>query len=142
MGIISGLQNMISNSLGYGRLKKNAQGIKSIAAGLTTTQEATREETFEEALVRLNLTPQDIEKREREFKRLVMIFSILGIVVLGYFIFSVTQKALIASLGSLGIFFFILAQLFRYHFWLFQIRQKRLGCTFKEWLRDLIGKNT
>ncbi len=140
MGIISGLQNMASNALGYNRLKNEAQGLRSIAAGLTKTPEPVREESFEEALVRLNLTPQDIAKREQEFKRLVIVFSSISICVFGYFIYSLTQKAVIASLGSLGIFFFLLAQVFRYHFWLFQIRQKRLGCTFKEWLHNLMGK--
>ncbi len=140
MGIISGLENMAKNAMGYGRLRKEAQGIKTLASGLSSAQKAAREETFQEALSRLNLTEQDIESREREFKRLVVVFAALGIGVLMYFIYAVTQKALIASLGSLGIFFFVLGQLFRYHFWLFQIRQRRLGCTFKEWFRDLIGK--
>lgn len=142
MGIISGLEDMAKKAMGFGGLKKNAQGIRAIASGLVVTQRPVREETFEEALIRLNLTEQDIEKRESEFKRLVIIFALIGLGVLLYFIYAVTQKAWIASLGSIGIFLVVLAQLFRYHFWLFQIRQKRLGCTFKEWLRDLVSKKT
>ena len=141
MGIISALEKMAKNAIGYARLKKQTQGIKAVAEKLFSTQKAHREETFEEALARLNLTEQDIEKRAHEFKRLVIVFGVIGTGVLIYFVYAVTQKAVIASLGSMGIFFFVLAQLFRYHFWLFQIRQKRLGCTFKEWLRDLVGKS-
>ena|SRR5579872_3984403 len=141
MGIIAGLENLAKKAVGFSGLRKNAQAIGAVAVSLTTIQKPGREETFEEAMTRLNLTPQDIQNREREFKRLVIVFCLLGVGVLAYFVYSVTQKALIASLGSMGIFFFIVAHVFRYHFWLFQIRQKRLGCTFKEWFRYLIGKN-
>jgi intracellular multiplication protein IcmV len=140
MGIISGLSNMVTNALGYDSIKKSAQGIKSMAGELTTAQKAQRKETFEEALVRLNLTEEDIEKRRQEFQKLFRIFSIFGVGLLCYLVYAIFSKAIIASLGTVGILLFVIAQLFRYDFWLFQIREKRLGCTFKEWFNDLVGK--
>jgi len=28
---------------------------------------------------------------------------------------------------------YVLTQAFRYHFWLFQLRNRKLGCTLSEW---------
>lgn len=139
MGIISGFKNIVKNALGVEQLKKQTQGLKDLAADVFKTEKSTRKESFEAALVRLNLTETDIQKRASEFRRLALIFSMLAIALVIYLFYMVSQKALVASLGTLGILLVVLGQLFRCHFWLYQIRCRKLGCTFKDWFKQSIG---
>src|SRR5687768_14450979 len=103
MGIVSGLKNMAVNALGYKTLKTQTNALKTTVVTLLSPQKASRKETFEEALVRLNLTEEDIQKRTQEFKRLLTIFGLLGILIAIYLIYALIEKAWIASLGTLGI---------------------------------------
>lgn len=139
MGIISGFKNIVKNALGVEQIKKQTKSLKGLAEDLLTPEKTTRQETFEEALIRLNLTEADIQKKAIEFKRLSMIFGLLAIALLIYLIYMIFEKALIASLGTLGVLLVIIGQWFRCHFWLYQIKARKLGCSFREWLREGLG---
>lgn len=126
------------------QLSSDASYIASLAKTLVKTEHAEREETFEEALVRLNLSEKDIQARYSEFKRLSIIFFTLFILLLCYFIYlilgisgPVSWRAYLLTLVVMGM---ALAQFIRFHFWLFQIKQRKLGCSFKAYfLSGLLG---
>lgn len=138
MIIFTRLKNFIWRSLRIKSIQENVTEAKSFFRFLFVVQPKTHEETFEQALERLKLTQEDIDHRERELSVLVKLFLIIAVCVLVYIIYSLFQKSLIASLGGFGILLIVIAQLFRYHFWLFQIRKKQLGCSFKAWINNLI----
>jgi intracellular multiplication protein IcmV len=139
MGIISGIQNLVKRSLGVEQLKQQTQGLKEIAVALVKVKKTERQETFEAAMSRLRLTEADIQKREYEFKRLVLVFSLLAFFLILYLIYLLFEKAYFASLGTLGVLLIVAGQLFRYHFWLYQIRCRKLGCSLKDWVKQLVG---
>ena len=97
-------------------------------------QEATRTETFAEAMQRLNLTEADLEERSHRFLLYAYLFLLcacLSVVYGFYLLFAVASYAgFVLSLAVTALF---LAQAFRFHFWFFQIKFRKLGCTFKEW---------
>ena len=104
-------------------------------------QKAKRTETFEEAMVRLRLSKADISQRTQEFKRLFIIFLVIFIVLLSYTVYLLSEGSIRPGLVSLVLTFIVLAQIFRYHFWLFQIKQRKLGCTLREWFwQGLLGR--
>jgi intracellular multiplication protein IcmV len=140
MGMISGFKNMMANAIGYQRIRQQTRDLKAVAVDMVTPEKSARRETFEEALVRLNLSEEDIQRRTKEFNGLLLVFRIIATVLAIYFIYALWHRYFIASLGTLGILLVVSGQMFRYHFWLFQIRSRRLGCTFKEWFYDLAGK--
>lgn len=109
-------------------LAKNARGIFK-------PQQAKRQETFEEAASRLKLTEVDIQRRMREFLHLAIGFAALALLVLAYTVYLFWCGDIAAGmLGSL-VTLITLTQVFRYHFWYFQMKKRKLGCTFKEWLK-------
>lgn len=141
MGIISGFSNMVKNAFGLDGLKSRTTDLKKMAKELSTPETATNEETFEEALVRLNMTEEDIHQRELYFKRLTSIFILFAILIFVYLLYLLFFKhAYFVSLGCVGILMIIAGQIFRYNFWLFQMRERRLGCTFREWLSNVMGR--
>lgn len=92
-------------------------------------------EEFNEAMQRLNLSEQDLAERAKQ--RLIMtaiyLAGALGIFLYGIFHFSSSNH--IGGVMALFVVFYCLIQAFSQHFWYFQIKQRRLGCTFREWLR-------
>lgn len=139
MGVINKVKTTLSKAIDYERVKQQTKNISDIAKTVFEKQAPKRKESFEEALARLNLSEQDIHNRTKEFKRLIAVFLFLFVGLLVYLLYAIYEKAWIASLGTSGILLFVCAQLFRYHFWLFQIKQQRLGCTFREWCRALFN---
>jgi intracellular multiplication protein IcmV len=123
------------------RLAENGKMIVDIAKQLIVPQKAKRTETFEEAMVRLRLSKADISQRTQEFKRLFIIFLVIFIVLLSYTVYLFSEGSIRPGLVSLVLTFIVLAQIFRYHFWLFQIKQRKLGCTLREWFwQGLLGR--
>ena len=120
--------------IGYRQLVTTQRVIFGYLKRLYTPEQAELSESFEAALLRLNLTEADLAKRLQEFTRLQRIWVALLLLVAGYALYNLWfQQAWRAFLPCVGFSLVILTQIFRYHFWLFQIRQRRLGCSFRDW---------
>ena len=93
------------------------------------------QETFEEAVLRLNLTEKDLAARKKEFSNLFFIFLLISISFFAYTMFITVQyKNVYGFILGIGITALALTKTFRYHFWLTQINKRKLGLNFKEWL--------
>lgn len=108
--------------------------IKDTVSDLATPQKAKYNETFEEAMIRLNLTESDIAQRKTEFTRLFYLFIFIGLAIIGYAIYLAYLGHFGGCLISFCLAGFCFANAFKWHFWLFQLRHRKLGCTVKEWL--------
>ena len=99
--------------------------------------------SFENAKIENNLTDEGLNKRKNALLRLSLLMCCLGILILGYAIYQAsfgTWKAAMVSM-VISMIGFVLA--FRYHFWYFQIKERKLGCTFKEWYqKGFLGKKS
>ena len=118
----------------YRQLVKNNRSIFSFIKKFFIPEQAKTQESFEEALLRLKLTPTDLIQRSKEFTRLMWIWISLFLVTIAYSIYLLRNHFFRGFYPCLGISIIILTQIFRYHFWLFQIKQRRLGCNFRDWL--------
>lgn len=120
------------------QITKDASYISQMAKQVFTPQKAEVEETFEEALQRLNLTEIDIRDRRKEFTRLSCFFLAVFVLLIGYVIYlvldSTGEVSWRAILLSIVVCLIALVQFFRFHFWLYQIKKRKLGCGFKEYL--------
>jgi intracellular multiplication protein IcmV len=143
MGIWSGtkktagvmLNFRVDQWLGVENLKDGAKAITQSAKTLFTVQKATHTETFEEALVRLNITEADLEQRKVEFSRLMLIYLGVTVLLIAYAIYLALATASIgASIVTVLLSMYSSINAFRFHFWLFQIKKRKLGCTIHEWL--------
>jgi len=97
-------------------------------------------ETYEEAIKRLNLNEDDIQDRKKMFTQQAIMYLVASLAVMAYGVYLAFQQ----FVGGLVLAFMVaalcLSYAFRSHFWLFQLKQKKLGCTFKEyWDSSLKG---
>lgn len=95
-------------------------------------------ETFEQAIKRMGLTEADLEKRKKMFTTQVILYIVMSFLVLIYAIHLASTHEVTGMFMAILVSVLGLAYAFRSHFWLFQLKQRRLGCTFKEWLSSTI----
>ena len=110
--------------------------------GLFRAPAAEKKETFAEAAARLHLTEEDIVRIQNNYLIYALIFIVLGVVL---FLFSLylafyhnTFHGWLLALVAAGL---AGAQAFRFHFWYFQVKFRKLGCTFEEWKRGKPDEN-
>lgn len=93
------------------------------------------EESFDEAMVRLNLSEKDLKIKQSSLYRLCLFMCATALVFFAYAIYQVFYGSYRATIVSLAVMLIALALAFRYHFWYFQIKERKLGCTIQEWYR-------
>lgn len=120
-------------------LSESADNFKVILFDSIIPKKATYSETFEEALVRLELTEADLAKRKKEFTQLFYFFIVLSVFIIGYGLYLAISGTMITALIAFCLSIYTLAQAFRFHFWLFQLKNRKLGCTVKEWMNAAVN---
>lgn len=129
-----------SSWLDYDSLKLQNKTIWTILKNVFTTPLPAREETFEAAMERLGLTDDDILQAVKRYQMYMFFFLFLSFLSLVYTFYLFIHQGSFAG-GLLGIatsaLFF--TQVFKYHFWVFQMKRRQLGASFADWRRHLFG---
>ena len=126
--------------MGVADLKHNAKSLKTLVQRMTSIQEPEHEETYHEALERLGLSDADVKKRQQQFFVMACVYGILALCVVAYGCHLLWHDHLLSALMCLPILSVLLSFAFREHFWFTQLKHKRLGFTFREWLLTTIGR--
>jgi intracellular multiplication protein IcmV len=122
----------------WDRTKSSSQYVKDMLKKLFVIQPKVEEsrETFAEAVERLKLTQADLEIRQNGLLRSTIIMAFIAFFFFMYVIYQVVYGTLLSGLASFSITLIALALAFRYHFWYYQIKQQKLGCTVREWFKQ------
>jgi intracellular multiplication protein IcmV len=95
-------------------------------------------ETFQEAVKRLKLTEEDIVERQRNFVYQCLIYFGVGLGIIAYGIILAFEGSVMGVIMSILVSFVAFANAFRAHFWYFQTKHRKLGCTLQEWLNSSV----
>lgn len=139
MGFFGGIKKVVKpfvdvpKWVGYEQLKGVTGWVKGLFKRTFVIRKQNYNETFEQAMVRLKLTEQDLAKRTHEFTWLVRFWLALFFLVILYAAYMAGIASWAGLIISISVSLLTLSQAFRYHFWLFQIRHRKLGCTLREW---------
>jgi intracellular multiplication protein IcmV len=95
-------------------------------------------ETYEQVVRRMKLTEADLADRKKMFLTQTILYFVIGLAVLGYTVWLLLQGYYGGMFLALLVAALSFSYAFRSHFWLFQMKQKRLGCTFKEYWDSLL----
>lgn len=98
-----------------------------------------REETFEAAMLRLKLTEQDLQERVPANQRALTILLAFIVVLCLYGFYLMFSGAVAGTFVILAVIVLSAVRAFQYSFWNFQIKNRKLGCSFKEWLSGKIS---
>lgn len=112
----------------------NAYLIWNLIKTLFVPAQNARVETFEAAKERLKLTEEDLAKSQSNYQVFSFLFLIFAISTFFFSFYLLIKYLSFAGMllgwGATSLF---LAQAFRFNFFYFQIKHRKLGCTFAEW---------
>lgn len=124
--------------LDYDMLRRSTSKIVSITRTTFSPEQAERTETFEQAMERLNLTEAELQQRQVEFSSLLVIYILIAAAIFSYSVWIVyANKNIMGFFMGFCITIFALSHAFRYHFWIYQIKHRKLGCSLRDWFLDL-----
>lgn len=126
--------------IGYDAIKSQHETIRDDLKEVFQAEKPIREETFDEAMQRLALTPEDVHQRMVSFRRYAYTLFICGLLVFLYsfhLLFKLKQFTPWFLGIAASLLFFV--QAFRFHFWAYQIEVRKLGVSITEWKNHLLG---
>ncbi len=98
-------------------------------------------ETFERAMKRQGISEAALAETKKTYKNFSYVFCLLGIIDLLYtFYLLFFHFSILGFLLGISTSLLFFGQAFRFDFWAYQIEKRKLGVTFAEWKRHLLGK--
>lgn len=91
--------------------------------------------SFDQTMEELGLTDETLEAKKKGLRRLYFTMLVLAGFFYVYGMYELLYGGFLSFILSVVFMFVALAMAFRYHFWCFQIKQRKLGCRFSEWFK-------
>ncbi|MCF6764921.1 hypothetical protein L3V82_03975 [Thiotrichales bacterium 19S3-7] len=92
-----------------------------------------------EDLNKLGITKQKLTSNLHTFTWLYRFFTVTSILSLLYTAMLFYRAYYLGGIIAISVSLVFIAHAFKYHFWVFQIKTKKLGCSFGEWFNYLIN---
>lgn len=120
--------------IGFKQIRDSNRVIMSYVKESFHIDEEARAESFEEAVARQGLSKEQLietyKNNTRNFYLLLAVVILLAIYAIYLLIFGMFKGFFV----DLAVIVFACVKLFQFSFWNFQIRNKKLGCSFREWM--------
>lgn len=124
--------------LDFDRIKSYTSYLLNAFKRIFIPQPPQKGESFKAASSRFELSKQDLENKQIALFRLSILMCAIGAGIFAYAIYHLFYGSYRAALVSLVIALIALALAFRYNFWYFQIKKRKLGCSVEEWYKQSI----
>ena len=96
---------------------------------------------FQAVLKQYNISEATLKRRQRGFLHLTILSALSLVLMLSYVTYLLIAGSYRGAMVGTGVSGLLLSMTFRYHFWYFQIQQRRLGCSFNEWFQQgILGR--
>ena len=145
MGIGQFLKNTVKNNANvkgwtsWDAIKENGRVIKGFVADIESGATVSAAPiTFEEAMKKYNLSEKDISQRMRTSFMAAVFCLFLAVVALGWTVYLMTKTMYLSALVGFALAVLMSSYGFREHFHYFQMKSRRLNCTWKEWLSGFL----
>jgi intracellular multiplication protein IcmV len=127
--------------MGWKQIGSSSRDLKNLAKAVFRIKLEKNEEkkpateTFEQTMARLNIDEEKLKERQKQFLKLTLFYFALGLALLSYTIhLFITTHFFLASFVTLILSVLMFTYAYRQHFWYFQIKSRKLGRTFKDWV--------
>lgn len=147
MGIRSGFKKLskavfnfrVDLWLDYKNLKGHTSYLYNQFRTLYHIQPNARTETFEEAVERLELTPELLALQKKRYHFLIYFYLGLSCLIFCYSAWLICSGNWMGTCMAISVGLYALSFAFRYHFWNYQIQRQQLACSFQDWLNDFLS---
>ena len=126
--------------IGYEQIKYGASTLRGVAdTALKVKKKSYNKETYKEAIKRLGLTEDQLERRCKQFQIFSYIYAGIFLVTFYYSTTLLIHSHKMAGAMAMLLSYASVALAIKEHFWYTQMKYKRLGFTLGEWFKALIG---
>ena len=128
----------VRRAVAYDELKDNTNYIIRVVKGFAHIggKRTKGYRSFED----MPYTEAEIQTSRENFKKLAVTYFIIFILSFFYILYNLANHNMITAVLSVCFSLACLSMAFRYHFWVYQIKVRRLGCSFKDYFHYLLGK--
>lgn len=119
----------------WSRVKSGGQYIVTGAKQVFIPNPKRPVESFSEAQRRMKLTDENLASRGRALWLISILMLVMSVALFCYSIYHFIFGTIHSAILTLSLSAIALAFAFKYNFWYFQITQRKLGCTFRDWYR-------
>lgn len=127
---------------GYNQVRQGTQLLSQSVQDLINTHPLAgteyREANFNAEMARLNLSAQAVEDIKNGYFRNFLIFLALGFLLGIYSIYRFYLAQWMSGWVSMMLMIIVFCAGLMSHFWYFQIKNKKLNCTLKEWYQNKV----
>jgi len=126
----------IKKWIDFDHLKATTKTVTDFAEDLSkvANPSTSRKETFDQAVKRMGLTEADIQQRQQSAIQIALSCLALTPFTLGYGVYLLINVGLLSATVAVMMTLLLSAYAFREGFNYYQIKQRRLGCSVREWL--------
>lgn len=137
MKLLKNIKDIAVRATAFGLIKDQAVFLKNISENTLNLDKSNEKMTFE-MLPSMGITEKQIQEAKRAFYVLTIIFVVGACLLFIYFLYLLFSSDLLVAVVSFCVMMVFWAHAFKFHFWYYQIKRRKLGCTVQEWYRDLI----
>lgn len=129
----------VRNWSDWDRTKSGTSWLVGTIKKFFVPQTHTVDESFEQAKQRLKLSEKDIENQKKNLLGLSIMMAVFATGLFIYAVYLLINAHFIAFILALVVMGIALVLAFRYNFWYYQFKVRKLGCSLHEWFKGLIG---
>ncbi len=144
MGILKGINNQlikpavnVKGWVSWDFLKNNTTSLIRMFAPIFKLHRLREDEkiheSFDQALERLGLTEADLVRKTQFLNTSFAFYMAVIVVAVIYAIYLLFQAEVFSLIVVVLLFALFLVKAVQMRFWMFQIRQRKLDCSFSEW---------
>ena len=97
--------------------------------------------SFDECMRHYNVSEDDLKLKMRNSLWTVYFCLGLSVGTLSYMVYQFSHHMFLGGVMCITLTFLLWVMALREHFYLYEMRQRRLGCTLKEWFKSLVKSN-
>jgi intracellular multiplication protein IcmV len=124
--------------LGIKTLKLHTKGLYNWVKPVLFPRRASEKPDFDEAMQRQGVTNDELKRISHYYYINALIFLGLGFLCIIYSMYLLFNGAFFVSILAILLSMIIFMRAFGFHFFYFEIKHRKLGCTFREWLNGRI----
>ncbi|WP_151193504.1 hypothetical protein [Cysteiniphilum sp. JM-1] len=93
------------------------------------------QELSQDILISLGLNEEKLTKISKRFKLYSYLFYLFSLLSIVFMVYSFVTDSVRGGLMSFALTVLLTAYAFKFHFWYFQVRSRKLGVTLKEFIK-------
>jgi intracellular multiplication protein IcmV len=131
----------VKEFIDFNELKNDARVLKNAIKDTFKPDDTKRQidETFEEAMQRLNLTEDDVKKQAKFFLHYSIFYALFALSFIIYAIYLFSLVKILASVTTLVLGIFLATYALKENFMYMQIKKRKLNCKFPDWFRFIFS---